>query len=166
MQDSCTLVQGFACQLLVEDCRRLFSLMPATSTFGVTAADPHSGTFDAEFGASGGQNDYISQNLATTAGTYDVNFWLNLSENANGQFVALWNGVQFFTFVGGSTLGVLPATGPSQLKFGGNTPRSFYHLDDISVVRHALATIPEPSSLLLMFSGLLGLGGKIFRRFV
>lgn len=142
------------------------------SIFGVTSTDPHSGTYAARFGSVDGLNDYIYQDLATTSGTiYDVNFYLDASQGVTGEFVALWNGTIFFTQPGDLPGGyfdynfLLPATsGSSRLEFGGNSPPSYYYLDDISVVPTALSATPEPSAIFLFATGLMAIGGSIKRR--
>lgn len=127
----------------------------------------HSGNYAAGFGAVDLQNDYIYQNLATTPGaTYDVNFWLDASESVTGQFVANWNGANILNVPGDIPGGYMEysfvetATGGStQLEFGGNTPPSFYYLDDVSVVPSSPTSTPEPSSIFLLGAGLMGLAG-------
>jgi PEP-CTERM motif-containing protein len=148
-----------------------WTTMPAASGSGLFVySDPHSGTFDAEFAATGGLNDYIYQNLATTAGTiYDVNFWVDASRgDGSNQFVANWGGVNFFSLPGVVLGGyinydfLLPATSTStQLEFGGQNAPDYTYLDDITVVP---ATTPEPSSIFLFASGLIAIGGSIKRR--
>lgn len=138
----------------------------------MTSTDPHSGTYAARFGSVDGLNDYIYQDLATTSGTiYDVNFYLDASQGVTGEFVALWNGTIFFTQPGDLPGGyfdynfLLPATsGSSRLEFGGNSPPSYYYLDDISVVPTALSATPEPSAIFLFATGLMAIGGSIKRR--
>lgn len=152
-----------------------WTTMPASSgsEFAVTSFNPHSGTYDAAFGAEGGQNDYIYQNLATSAGTiYDVNFWVDAPDgDSNNQFVASWGGVNFFSLPGVVPGGyidydfLLAATSAStQLEFGGQNDGSLTFLDDISVTPATVT--PEPSSILLFASGLMALGGSIKRKLI
>lgn len=151
-----------------------WTTVPAASgsIFGVDG-NPHSGAHAAAFGAVSLQNDYIYQDLATTSGTnYDVNFWLDASQGVTGQFVALWNGTIFFTQPGDLPGGyfdynfLLPAStsGSTRLEFGGNSPPSFYYLDDVSVVPSAVSTTPEPSAIFLFATGLMAIGGSIKRK--
>jgi hypothetical protein len=148
-----------------------WTTIPAASgsDFEVDFLNPHSGIYSARFGATAGLNDYIFQNLATTAGdTYDVNFWVDGSEGANGQFVANWNGSNILTLTGPIAGGytdynflVSATSSITQLEFGGNTLFHFYYLDDISAVPTAT---PEPSSILLLGTSFLAAAGIMKRK--
>jgi hypothetical protein len=157
-----------------------WTMTPAASgsDFAITSNSPNSGTYDARFGASAGENDYIDQILGTTAGgTYDISFYVNSSVNggvsSNGEFVANWNGVNILTVTGSSSTPscsgpdsagydlcsfVETATSSStELQFGGNTGDSYYHLDDVVVTQAATSTVPEPSSIPFAAAGLFGI---------
>jgi len=145
----------------------------ADSLFGVTSSPSYanSGNSAAYFGSTGGYNDYIYQNLATTPGdTYSVAFYV-FADDTTGEFVANWGGTNIFTLTTPSTgyigynFSELATSSSTQLELGGNTPPSYYYLDDVSVVdTGTVASTPEPSSLLLLGSGLLALAGAVRRR--
>ena len=105
----------------------------------------------------------ISQILETYAGTYaggtyDVIFAYNPGKGATSTNTEFWNGGLVDTILGGSlgwnvyTVRNLAAlTSSTALTFGGRQDPAFNGLDAIDVV-------PEPSSLVLLGSALIGLG--------
>jgi hypothetical protein len=102
---------------------------------------PHSGSYYAALGTSGSPG-YLSQTLATTAGTsYLISFWLNNIYDASGQFFVSWNGNRVLNEANPATTGwtniqlLVPATGTStKLQFGFEDDYYYVGLDDISVV--------------------------------
>jgi hypothetical protein len=154
-----------------------WTIIPAAagSDLHIFGSPVNSGNWSAGFGAVSGLNDYIYQDLTTTpGGIYDVTFYLATgSVSSTGQFVANWGGSNIFTQTGGTNSGSVfteysfdeAATASStQLEFGGNTPPSWYYLDDVSVVYTGTTVTPEPSIILLLGTGLMGLGGLLKRR--
>jgi hypothetical protein len=134
----------------------------------VGTATPHSGTYAAAFGANCCSDDYIYQNLTTTpGGTYDISFWLYVGSDSNG-FNVSWEGTPIYSninngFVYTELSFVETATGSSTtLEFGGYNPPSWSYLDDVSVVE--VAPVPEPSTMLLLGFGVMGLGGLTKRK--
>jgi hypothetical protein len=140
---------------------------------------PHSGTYAAEFGQPTGDYDSISQTLTTqAASTYTLGFWLYNSPGdsaltaSNADFQVLWDGESKTDINGGDSIDQngytyisfdLTGTGSDTLLFEGYDTPSYYNLDDVSLTADTADT-PEPSSLLLLVTGLLGFAGLLRKR--
>jgi hypothetical protein len=142
-----------------------WTLTPASSgsLFFIGALPPYgaySGSNAANFAAFEGLDDTISQTLPTLAGaTYDLTFYLAhaTSDSAN-DFSADWNGVSVYSLVNANqfpytevNIPDLVAIGSDTLSFAGSESVLWYDLDSVAVVETA-APVPEPSSLVLLFS--------------
>jgi hypothetical protein len=135
---------------------------------GYTAED---GDFFAYMGAVG-SDALISQPFSDVSGdSYVFSFWYN---NNNGgtpeDFSAYWDGTQLLSIIDSpNTDGWVnytfteTGTGTDTVQFDARNDPSYDALDNASVT--GVSPIPEPSSFLLMGSGLLGLAGAVRRKF-
>ena len=131
-----------------------------------TAAPPHSGSCAMTF-ATQGTDGSISQTLATVAGSqYAISFWLGnfltLGGGTDNSFSVTFGGIPIFSETDiplePYTLLTEFATATSAttvLSFAGRNFPDSTGLDDVSV---ELAVIPEPASIALVATALLGFG--------
>ncbi len=142
--------------------------------FGIDGATSYT---IAGFGAGvPGYYDTISQTLTTQSGYgYTISFLVeNLESTSSADFQVLWDGTGVLdipgtdaTDLGNYTLYSInvDGAGSDTLGFEGYNPPSWYYLTDVSVSTDGpLGTTPEPSSLLLLGPGLLGMCWLMRRR--
>jgi len=142
-----------------------------------SASYVHSGADGARLGPV--NNDgFLSQVLPTIpGGTYDLQFWLkNDLDCCPNDFSVSWNGTTLYsvTDIPGFDWTLhdifgLVATGGDTLKFAFRQNPSNFGLDDISVTQISVprtSSVPEPGSLVLMGTGLLGVAGMVRRKLV
>lgn len=117
----------------------------------------------------------IGQSFTDTAGaTYVFSFYLNAFGDDPSEFVALWNGTPVLDLTDPNTGGVWTlesftetGTGNDSIAFEFRDDPAYIALDNVSVVESGggtTGTTPEPSSLILMGSGVLAMGGVIRRK--
>jgi hypothetical protein len=150
----------------------------AADSFGYLCAGPESGNC-VDMGGTGG-NAYgvieLTTPLTLAAGTYNLSFDLIGSGRGETTSTTVDFGSYSQTFVlasGDITSGVVVnqavtiAGGPTQLEFinnGISDPNIGALLDNVSITAASPSAAPEPSSLMLMGTGILGAAGLMRRR--
>ena len=119
-----------------------------------------------------GTDGVISQTFADTPGQhYTFSFWFASVGDDPSDFSASWNSSVLFSQTDPNT-GVnwtqfsfdVVGTGSDTITFAGRDDPAWMALDNVSVTPVGGGTTPEPSSLLLLGSGALALGGVIRRK--
>ena len=129
-----------------------------------------SGNFGAQLGPVGSDGT-LSQNVGAAGVTsYNVSFWLRNDGGTPNDFTVFWNGVDvgpdlvnangFAYSLFSGTLSGNAGAGANSLMFVFRQDPAVWGLDDVVVT----SAIPEPGSLILMGSGILGLAGVIRRK--
>ncbi len=144
-----------------------------TTFMGVSGSYANSGSFGAFLGPVGSDSS-LSQFVGDNSTLYEISFYLEGNSSGPNDFTALWNGTPLLSLVNASpfsyTLYTFDVSGNSGagsnlLEFDMRNDPSYWGLDDVIVKNIGVGTTPEPSSLLLLGSGLLTVGGVIRRKF-
>jgi hypothetical protein len=118
-----------------------------------------------------GSDGSLSQTLSTVAGAqYNISFWFASVGDDPSDFSVYWNGTQLLSLTNPNT-GVnwtqytftATGTGSDTLTFNFMDSPEYLALDNVSVTQQA-STVPEPSSFLLLGTGVVGLGGFVRRK--
>lgn len=118
-----------------------------------------------------GSDGYLTQTLGTAnGGVYDLQFWIENLEGTPNHFSASWNGTEVYGFTDAGAFGYtfvdipgLIGVGSDVLQFAFRQDPSFMGFDDVSVTG-GLAEVPEPSTLLLLGSGLVFAANRMRKR--
>ena len=133
------------------------------------------GIYSAYFGEVGGSYTYLSQSIPTIAGQmYTLSFYLADPQGGTPNYFAVSFGTATFSITNfsagfGWTLFQLSdmATGSTtDLKFTFRQDPNYWFLDNVAVNQGGQGTTPEPGTLALLGSGVLGLAGFARRKFL
>lgn len=133
---------------------------------------PQDGNFAAYFGPVG-DTATISQNIATTPGqSYTLSFYLAAPENGTPNYFSVTFGTSSFSFsnFGASfdwqqfTMTTIATSDQTPLSFTFRNDPAYWYLDNV-VVQPSGSTVPEPGTLALFGTGVLGLAGFARRKF-
>jgi hypothetical protein len=119
-----------------------------------------------------GSDGTISQTFSDTVGThYTFSFWFASIDDIPSDFSAYWDGTRLLSLTNPDTSAAwseysftMTGTGSDTIQFAFRDDPAYMALDNVSVSQSG-PTTPEPSSLLLLGSGLLTVGGVIRRKF-
>ncbi|MGB8888149.1 MAG: PEP-CTERM sorting domain-containing protein [Candidatus Korobacteraceae bacterium] len=130
------------------------------------------GSFYAVLGPVGSDGT-IGQSFTDHAGTqYTFSFWLNAVGDNPSDFSAFWDGTSVLSLTNPTTNGAWTqfsftetGTGSDNISFAFRDDPAYIALDNISVSSSTgTGTTPEPSSWILLGTGVVALGGMVRRK--
>jgi hypothetical protein len=141
-----------------------------SGAFSYYSGDQDGDGFYAALGPVGADGS-LSQTFSDHAGQqYNISFWFASNGDNPSDFSVLWDGAPLLSLTNPNTgvnwlLFSLQAmgTGTDTLTFNFADNPAYMALDNVSVTE-AAPTAPEPSSFLLLGTGILGLGGIVRRK--
>lgn len=118
-----------------------------------------------------GSDGTLSQTLSTVAGAqYNISFWFASVGDSPSDFSVSWDGTPLLSLSNPNTGAnwtqytyTATGTGSDTLSISFRDDPGYMALDNVSVTQQA-SSVPEPSSLLLLGTGVLGLGGIVRRK--
>ncbi len=119
-----------------------------------------------------GSDGTLSQTLTDHAGAqYTISFWFGSVGDNPSDFSASWDGTQLLSLTNPNTGAAwsqytyqVTGTGSDTLTFAFRDDPGYMSLDNVSVTENSGQSVPEPSSLLMLGTGVLGLGGVVRRK--
>ncbi len=133
---------------------------------------PEDGNFAAYFGPVGDMAT-ISQNIATTPGdSYSLSFYLANPVGGTPNYFDVTFGSSSFSFSNFGvafgwqqfTLTTVATSGETPLSFTFRNDPAYWFLDNVSVSQSG-GTVPEPGTIVLFGTGILGIAGIVRRKF-
>ena len=129
------------------------------------------GNFYAALGPVGSDGT-LSQTFNDQAGAqYTISFWFASVGDNPSDFSVAWDGNTLLSFTNPNTGSSwtqftlqAPGTGTDTLTFSFRDDPGYIALDNVSVTAQSGGTVPEPSSILLLGSGVLAMAGVIRRK--
>ena len=129
------------------------------------------GSFYATLGPVGSDGT-LSQTLATINGAqYTVSFWFASVGDNPSDFSVSWDGTNLLSLTNPNTGAnwtqftfQVTGTGSDTLQFSFRDDPAWMALDNVSVTQNSGQSVPEPSSFLLLGTGVIGLGGIVRRK--
>ena len=116
----------------------------------------------------------LSQTFTDTAGAqYTFSFWFASVGDNPSSFSASWDGTQVLNLSNPDTGAnwtqftfTETGTGSDTISFSFRDDPAYLALDNVSVTEQSGSSVPEPSSLLLLATGALGVGGFVRRKLI